>query len=91
MAISIQTDIEIHNCVILYTRSVSQNIATPSTSLAYAYVFLCSENDQGGTIGIAWVGGTCSSTRYGRSSVNEYLNSDVITGGVSLIEQDWKY
>ena len=64
--------------------SVSWNIANPATSLANAYVFLCSENDQGGTVGIAWLSGTCDSTRYGRSSINEYLYNDVVTASVSL-------
>ena len=64
-------------------RSVSSGIANPATSNANAYVFLCSENDQGGVVGIAWLSGTCSSTRFGRSSVNEYLGTDVVTGAVS--------
>lgn len=59
-------------------------MANPATSLANAYVFLCSENDQGGTVGIAWLSGTCDSTRYGRSSINEYLYNDVVTASVSL-------
>ena len=63
---------------------MSYNIAYPSTSNANAYVFLCSQGDQGGVVGIAWVGGTCSSIRYGRSSINEYLRNDAITGAVSF-------
>ena len=62
---------------------MSTNIATPSTSDGNAYVFLCSQNNQGGVVGIAWVRGTCSGTRFARSSVNEYLSNDIVTASVS--------
>ena len=68
--------------VINISRAVSTNIATPATSNANAYVFLCSENDQGGVVGIAWLRGTCDSTNFGKSSINEYLSNDEITAGV---------
>ena len=70
----------------MYYSTVSRTIANPSTSLANAYVFLCSENDRGGVVGIAWLSGTCDSTRYGRSSINEYLGNDAVTGSVSSID-----
>ena len=70
--------------IIMICRSVSSGIANPATSSANAYVFLCSENDQGGVVGIAWLSGTCSSSRFGRSSVNEYLRNDAVTGAVSF-------
>merc|ERR1712038_1846177 len=63
-------------------RTVSSNIASPATSNAYAYVFLCSQNDQGGVVGIAWLKGTCHPNRYVRSSINEYLSNDAISGAV---------
>ena len=71
--------------VFLCFRDVSSNIAVPSTSNGNAYVFLCSQNNQGGVVGIAWVRGTCSSSRFARSSVNEYLNNDVVSASVSLL------
>ena len=69
--------------LLISSRDVSTNIANPSTSNGNAYVFLCSQNNQGGVVGIAWVRGTCSGTRFGRSSVNEYLSNDVVTASVS--------
>ena len=67
-----------------FFRTVSSTIAYNSNSDANAYVFLCSENDLGGVVGIAWVGGTCASSRFGMSSINEYLRDDAVTGAVSL-------
>ena len=63
---------------------VSHNIANSANPNVNAYVFLCSENDQGGTIGIAWVATTCDRTQNYRSSVTEYLNNDVVTASVSI-------
>ena len=60
---------------------MSSSIANPSG--ANAYVFLCSQGNQGGTVGIAWLGGTCDSSGYGRSSVNEYFFNDATTAEVS--------
>ena len=68
----------------LFSRTVSSNIASPATSNAYAYVFLCSQSDQGGVVGIAWLKGTCHPNRYVRSSINEYLRNDAVTGAVSF-------
>ena len=62
---------------------MSFNIAKPSTSNGNAYVFLCSPNNQGGVVGVAWVGGTCDDSRFARSSVIEYLSNDVVTASVS--------
>ena len=63
---------------------MSHNIANSANPNVNAYVFLCSENDQGGTIGIAWVATTCDRTQNYRSSVTEYLNNDVVTASVSI-------
>ena len=70
----------------IFFRTVSSTIAYNSNSDANAYVFLCSENDLGGVVGIAWVGGTCASSRFGMSSINEYLRDDAVTGAVSLFD-----
>ena len=67
----------------IFCRTVSWDFSYSETSAANAYVYLCSQGDQGGTVGIAWVSGTCSFSRYGRSSINEYLRNDAITGAVS--------
>ena len=73
-----------NNIRCFHFRTVSSTISYNSNSDANAYVFLCSENDLGGVVGIAWVGGTCASSRYGMSSINEYLRDDAVTGAVSL-------
>ena len=70
----------------MFFRDVSSNIAVPSTSDGNAYVFLCYQNNQGGVVGIAWVRGTCSGSRFARSSVNEYLSNDVVTASVSIFQ-----
>ena len=67
--------------------SVTWNVANPAASNANAYVFLCSQNDQGGVVGIAWVDGTCDSTKGYRSSINEYLRNDVVTASVRFLNQ----
>ena len=67
--------------------SVTWNIANPAASNANAYVFLCSQNDAGGVVGIAWVDGTCDSTKGYRSSINEYLRNDVVTASVRFSNQ----
>ena len=64
-------------------RTVSSTISQTASSAANAYVYLCSQGDQGGVIGIAWLRGTCNPNRYTRSSINEYLVNDVITASVS--------
>ena len=73
-----------NNIRCFHFRTVSSTISYNSNSDANAYVFLCSENDLGGVVGIAWVGGTCASSRFGMSSINEYLRDDAVTGAVSL-------
>ena len=65
-------------------RTVSSTISQPATSAANAYVYLCSQGDQGGVVGIAWLSGTCNSNRFVRSSVNEYLGNDAVSGSVSF-------
>ena len=57
-----------------------------ATSDGNAYVFLCSENDRGGYVGIAWLSSTCETERFGRSSISEYLRNDIITASVSTLE-----
>ena len=74
------------NYSIIVFRDVSSNIAVPSTSDGNAYVFLCYQNNQGGVVGIAWVRGTCSGSRFARSSVNEYLSNDVVTASVGIFQ-----
>ena len=44
---------------------------------ADAYVLISNENDAYGIIGIAWVGGTCSSSRYIRTSITEFFRNEV--------------
>ena len=62
--------------------SVSQTISNSANSDGNAYVYLCSQNDAGGVVGIAWLSGTCDTTRFGRSSINEYLGNDAVTAQV---------
>ena len=64
---------------------MTENVAQNNTSGANAYVFFCSRNDQGGVVGIAWVGGTCYPSGFGKfkSSVVEYLSNDAVTANVS--------
>ena len=62
---------------------MSSTIADVATTDANAYVFLCSENDRGGIVGIAWVDGTCEPTNFGRSSISEYVQNDIVTAAVS--------
>ena len=73
-------------CESIFYSKVSQEISSYNPSGANAYVYLCSQNDQGGVVGIAWVFGTCQEQNYGyyKSSVNEYLRNDVETAAVSL-------
>merc|ERR1711936_457066 len=59
--------------------SVSASISANNPSNANAYVYLCSQNNQGGVVGIAWLRGTCDRTGRYRSSVNEYLENDATT------------
>ena len=65
-----------------HLRSVSASISANNPSNANAYVYLCSQNDQGGVIGIAWVGSTCYWSSQYRSSVNEYLGNDATSASV---------
>ena len=63
---------------------MSANIASNSNSNANAYVFLCSQNDEGGFVGIAWVGETCNVNKFRRSSISEYINDDLTTAAVRI-------
>ena len=65
-----------------HLRSVSASISANNPSNANAYVYLCSQNNQGGVVGIAWLSATCDSTGRYRSSVNEYLGNDATTASV---------
>ena len=47
-------------------------------------VFFTFENNLDGTLGIAWVGSVCNSNLSIRASVNEWYNTDALTGMVSL-------
>ena len=65
-----------------HLRLVGDSISANNPSNANAYVYLCSQNDQGGVVGIAWVSATCDSTGRYRSSVNEYLGNDATSASV---------
>ena len=64
---------------------MSSSISSSNPSGANSYVYLCSQGDQGGVVGIAWISGTCDPEGYGRTSVNEYLGNDAVTASVSQI------
>ena len=68
-----------------YFRKVSGEISQDNPSDANAYVYLCSEGNRGGVVGIAWVRGTCNTYKdgYFKSSLNEYLRNDVTSAAVS--------
>ena len=57
------------------------NIAASSSTNANSYVFLGYENDQPGTIGIAWINTTCAIRPY-RTSISEYFMNDAVTAVV---------
>ena len=65
-----------------HLRSVGDSISANNPSNANAYVYLCSQNDQGGVVGIAWVSSTCYWSQQYRSSVNEYLGNDATSASV---------
>ena len=48
---------------------------------ARAYVFMCSQENKPGTIGIAWVKASCADPKF-RTSINEYVNNDGYTGEI---------
>ena len=77
--ISYLSNLDVNN---YHLRSVSASISANNPSNANAYVYLCSQNDQGGVVGIAWVSATCDSTGRYRSSVNEYLGNDATSASV---------
>ena len=72
----------LNKLIVSLSSSVSQTISIPATSDGNAYVYLCSENDAGGVVGIAWLSGTCYFNRFARSSINEYLRNDAVTAQV---------
>ena len=47
------------------------------------HVYLCYQNNQQGVAGTAWVRSTCSTHQYYRSTINEWLESDLNTARVS--------
>ena len=53
------------------------------------HVYLCYQNNQQGVAGTAWVRSTCSTHQYYRSTINEWLESDLNTARVSKILQFW--
>ena len=67
-------------------RDVSQRIASPSTSHADAFVFLCFQNNAEGTVGIAWLKTTCG-INYGKTSINEYKTNDIVSAKVKFISE----
>ena len=69
----------------IYFSTVSSSVANQSG--ANAYVFLCDNGDEGGVVGIAWVGGTCHSSGAYRSSITEYYVDDLSTSNVSYIRK----
>ena len=79
-------DVSIDHIIYLFS-SVSSNIATSATPSANSYVFLCSQSNQAGVVGIAWLSGTCDSSGFGRSSVNEYFYTDASTASVRNIRE----
>ena len=46
------------------------------------FVYLTYQNNEGGTIGIAWVGVVCYSGKGYRVGISEYFNSDLRTAEV---------
>ena len=60
------------------------NIARNAESEANAYIFLCSQNDQGGYAGYARGSATCSNDKSERLSISEYLHNDVYTAAVKV-------
>merc|ERR1712113_684626 len=63
------------------TLNAVSSIARNNPSNANAYVFL-TEQSQGGYVGIAWVGGTCESSGYYRSSITSYFHDDFTTANI---------
>ena len=63
-----------------YLRQVNSIVASSSTN-ANAYVFLGYQNNQPGTIGIAWINTTCGIKPY-RTSISEYFMNDAVTAVV---------
>jgi len=53
---------------------------------ADSYSLLTYENNAGGTIGIAWLRSTCSTSRGYRTNINEYFSSDVRTAAIIVHE-----
>ena len=51
------------------------------------FVYLTYQNNEGGTIGIAWVGVVCYSGKGYRVGISEYFNSDLRTAEVYIISK----
>ena len=60
-------------------------IARNAKSEPNAYVFLCSQNDQGGYIGVAIPRATCNPSKFNRISISEYVKNDVHTATVIIV------
>ena len=61
---------------------IRDNVLNTETRDPNLFVYLTYQNNEGGTIGIAWVGVVCYSGKGYRVGISEYFNSDLRTAEV---------
>ncbi len=73
-----------------FIKKLFRNVAgSRSAGDSNTNIWLSYENNQPGTIGIAYVRSVCSGSTRFRVNVNEYRNTDSYTGDVSIHSYFW--
>lgn len=62
-----------------YINNQSKNVFPESIN---NYILMSYEGNQGGTVGVAWIGTLCNSNKGMRVNINEWLYSDLVTAEV---------
>ena len=72
----------------LFHRAFSQVTSDSDWPQAHSYSLFSFQNNQGGTLGIAWIGyskaGPCASDKGKRTNLNEFLDDEMRTAEVIL-------